>query len=76
MDLDVVKDMQKSQSCCQLCLGAGTIRVYGQDSDQTAEYFDITWVGDVKKKFEQVNGYMDLLNNRNRVNFNTNQAQP
>lgn len=69
MDFDRIKDIQKRSPCMQMCCGAGTLRIYGQDEDQTDEYFDVEWVSNTSAKFATINDYWNKLNNRDRVGF-------
>jgi len=69
MDFDDIKDIQVKQGLCDYCFQTGTIRVFGTDSDQKADFFDITSVGHVKKVGDYMRRQVDLLNNRQRVNL-------
>jgi len=71
MDFDDIKDIQIKQDLCDYCWNTGTIRVFGSDSDQKADFFDITWVGHARTTGDYMRRQMDLLNNRERVNLVT-----
>lgn len=71
MDIDNIKDLSKSVTCCQACCDAGDIIIYGQDADQHEESYKIGWVSNVNDVFGKFNKYQNLLNNRERVGFTT-----
>eukprot|EP00300_Choanocystis_sp_HF-7_P012138 c17765_g1_i2.p1 GENE.c17765_g1_i2~~c17765_g1_i2.p1 ORF type:complete len:282 (+),score=58.69 c17765_g1_i2:667-1512(+) len=69
MDMDVIKDLSMSQNLCDLCCTTGRIRIFGQDKDQTDDFFDVTWIDNVKQKFSHLDNYHAMLNNRERIGF-------
>jgi len=65
-DLDSVEQLDLSRPCYSCCCSdIGTIRVKGTDKDQS--HFNIKFVPNSKQVFTQLDSYVNMLNNRDRV---------